>query len=258
MDVAHALYTESDILGLMSVFDEKLWKARGVAIDSFCIDMGWSDPKSIWEIDAKSFPAGFTRLEDAARRMHSNLGLWISPSSFYPPALDGDWAKAQGYETHQTPPKHLLCLGGPRYAERFKARLADLVGRYGISHLKLDGYAAECSETDHGHEPGALSAEPIAEGIIAAMEAARQANPNVWLETTCFGWHASPWWLFYANSVIGAHGDDAPFGRCPSPVYRESYTSARDFFNLQGAYLLPTPLPHRKSWESCTKRPNRF
>jgi hypothetical protein len=153
--------------------------------------------------------------------------------------LDGDWAKSHGYEVLDG---SRLCLGGTRYANQFKARLADLVGRYGIHHLKLDGYAAECSQPGHGHEPGDLSAEPIAEGIIAAMEAARGANPNVWLETTCFGWHASPWWLFHANSVLGDYGDDAPFGRCPAPVYRESYTTARDFFNLQGAYLLPTPV----------------
>ena len=232
-------YTENDILELMDVLDTKFVEAHGVALDSFCIDLGWSQPKSIWEIDAKSFPEGFTRLQNAARKMHSNLGLWISPSSYYPPALDGDWAQSHGYEVIEN---RLLCLGGKRYADRFKARLADLVGRYGINHLKLDGYAAECSQPDHGHEPGDLSAEPIAEGIIAAMEAARGANPNVWLETTCFGWHASPWWLFHANSVLGAHGDDAPFGRCPAPVYRESYTTARDFFNLQGAYLLPTPV----------------
>ena len=41
--------------------------------------------------------------------------------------------------------------------------------------------------------------------------------------------------------MIGTYGDDAPQGRCPSPVYRESYTTARDFFNLQGAALLPIP-----------------
>jgi len=235
-------FKEKDILDLMKVFEEKLHKAHGVAFDSFCIDMGWSEPKSIWQIDTNSFPEKFTRLQAAAEQMHSHLGLWISPSSFYPTALDGDWAKAHGYETFQGPSHRLLCLGGPRYAGEFKSRLAYFVGQCGVRQLKLDGYSIECPETDHGHQSGALSSEAIAEGMAAAMDAAHKADPSVWIETTCFGLNPSPWWLFHANSVLGTFGDDAPAGRVPSPVYRESYTSARDYFNLQGATLLPIPV----------------
>ncbi len=168
-------YAEKDILGLMNVFEEKLYKAHGVSFDTFCIDMGWSDSKSIWQIDPKRFPTGFAPIRDAARRVHSNLGLWISPSGCYPSAMDDGWAKAHGFETTSQGPTaaRLLCLGGKRYAERLTARLADMVGRYGIGHLKFDGYRAECGEMDHGHEPGVLSAEAIAEGLIGAANAAR-------------------------------------------------------------------------------------
>ena len=81
--------------------------------------------------------------------------------------------------------------------------------------------------------------------IIAAL---RKASPDVWLAATCFTWNASPWWCFHVNSVIGCYGDDAPYGRVPSPVYRESYTSARDYFNLQGAYWLSTPIAAQESF----------
>ena len=114
--------------------------------------------------------------------------------------------------------------------------------RYGIRHVKLDGYCLECPETGHGHAPGALSAEAVAEGGIAAFEAVRKVQPEVWLESTCFGWNPSPWWLFYVNSVIGTFGDDAPRGRVPAPVYRESYTTGRDYYNLQGAARMPVPI----------------
>ena len=50
------------------------------------------------------------------------------------------------------------------------------------------------------------------------------------------------------SSVIGSYGDDAPYGRVPSPAYRESYTSARDFFNLQGAYWLTAPITATESF----------
>jgi hypothetical protein len=242
-------YTERDILALIKVFEEKLVRAHDVSIDSFCIDLGWSDPKSIWEIDSRQFPTGFAQIRDAAQKMRSHLGLWISPSSCYPPALDPEWAKAQGFETSgiqgggdPASKVRLLCLGGQRYADRFRSRLADLVGRWGIQHLKLDGCNLACAEADHGHQPGDLSSEAIAEGLIGAVQAARKANPDVWVETTCFGYNPSPWWLLFVNSVIGTFGDDAPGGRVPAPCYRESYTSARDFFNLQGAALLPVPI----------------
>ena len=241
-------YSEQDVVGLMKLFDERLTRPHGVAFDTFTIDAGWSSARSLWEVDPKRLPAGLVPLRDTARQMRSNLGLWISPGSFYPFALDGAWARSQGFETLTVPnagdPKsdiRLLCLGGPRYAERFRSRLAEMAAQYDIRQLKLDGYQALCPESGHGHEPGALSAEPIAEGLIRAVAAARRASPELWAEATCFGYNPSPWWLWHVNSVIGTYGDDAPVGRVPAPVYRESYTSARDYFNLQGAAWLPIP-----------------
>ncbi len=53
----------------------------------------------------------------------------------------------------------------------------------------------------------------------------------------------APGGCFHVNSVIGCFGDDSPHGRVPCPVYRESYTTARDYYNLQGADRLPSPIP---------------
>lgn len=239
-------YREGDIVGLMKMFEDGLYKAHGVAFDTFCIDMGWSNPKTLWGIDAQQFPNGFKPLQEAAAKMNSRLGLWISPSSYYPPALDNDWAQTQGFEATTIKradgqSQRLLCLGGKRYATKFRETLVEMATQFGVSHVKLDGINLECNEKDHGHEPGAESSEAIAEGLIEAVAAARQANPQLWAESTCFGYNPSPWWLFHVNSVIGTFGDDSPVGRVPCPVYRESATTARDFFNLQGAQLLPVP-----------------
>ncbi len=241
-------YSEADILHLMSSFRDNLFETHDVPLDTFCIDLGWSNVKSVWEIDAKQFPQGFGPISEAAHSMQANLGLWISPSSYYSGAVDNDWAREQGFEsltvyghggTNTT--TRLLCLGGSKYGQRFRDALVELVGRWDIHHLKLDGCNLLCSETDHGHEPGLDSSESIAAGVIAAVEAAHQTDPQLWIETTCFGYNPSPWWLFHVNSVIGTFGDDAPVGRVPAPIYRESYTTARDYFNLQGAELLPIP-----------------
>jgi hypothetical protein len=239
-------YKESDILTLMDEFERKLFKPYGVSFDTFCIDMGWAEPRSVWEIKKDLFPQGFSRIQSSAAKMGASLGLWISPSACYHDALNPDWARTN-LETFRGPPggglgMQMCCLGGKRYATAFRTRLVDLVQRYGIRHVKLDGYCLECPEAGHGHAPGVLSAEVMAEGGIAAFTAVRKVQPEVWLESTCFGWNPSPWWLFHVNSVIGTFGDDAPRGRVPAPVYRESYTTGRDYFNLQGAARMPVPI----------------
>ncbi len=237
--------SEKMTLDLMQVFNDNLNKPYGVSFDSFTIDMGWSDPKSLWQIDQSMFPQGFVNIKKQAESMNAKLGLWISPTSCYPPALDNEWAKANGYETYLTGQDgkfRACCLGGPKYAEEFKNRLVSLAVESGVRQFKLDGYWFLCPESDHGHQPGEDSAEATAEGAIRAFEAVRAAAPDIWLEPTCFGSNPSPWWLYYVNSVIGTFGDDNPPPRSPCPIDRESMTTSRDFFNLQGAALLTLPI----------------
>lgn len=239
-------YSEDDILNLMATFKEQLFDRHGAAPDTFCIDLGWSNPRSEWQIDSERFPAGFRRLERAAAAINSRLGVWISPSSCYPQALDNDWAEEQGIETSVIPWAYdtklrIACLGGERYRESFRSAVVRLAKIYDIKHFKLDGCILECEEAHHGHAPGIHSPEAVAAGFIAAFREVREAVPDIWLETTCFGWNPSPWWLFHVDSVIGTFGDDAPHGRVPSPVYWESYTTARDYFNLQGTALGSIP-----------------
>lgn len=233
-------FTEADILELMSTFEEKLYKAHGVAFDTFTIDMGWSDVNTVWEIDRDQFPEEFARIRAGAEAMGGHLGLWTSPSAFYSGAVDTARARDAGYETFEIPwgaaNVRLLSLGGPKYAAAYRDRIADLVGRFDIRQVKLDGLFL-----GHDDMAGPYSSEQTVLGAVEAFRAIRRANPNVWLECT-FDANASPWWLRWLNSVIGAFGDDSPYGRIPCPVYRESYTSARDYFNLRGADRLPSPI----------------
>jgi len=240
-------YTEQDHLDLLEMIGDNLYQRHGTSIDACVMTAGWSNPRSIWEIDKERFPEGFTRVREAAARMECKMGLWISPSSYYSFAQDAKWAGEQGYESTVTAgqyPRSILCLGGKRYQNLFKERLLDLFARYDIAYAYFDGYLFQCDETGHGHEPGRLSAEAIAEGLIDVFQSLRKIKPDVWLESTAFGGNASPWWLFHVNTVLGNYGDDCPWGRVPAPVYRESYTTARDYYNLQGCChgLLPSAL----------------
>lgn len=232
-------YSREDILEIMREFRERMYDKHGESLDTFCIDLGWSDKHSIWEIDRDRFPNGFSELQEEAGRMDSHLGLWISPTACYMDALDNDWAASQGYGTSVKPwtgghTLRFVCLGDDGYRQAFQSRIVEMVRDYPIRQIKFDGCVLDCTEESHGHETGTFSTEKIAQGIIDVFRGIRGAVPEVWMETTCFGWNPSPWWLWYVDSVLGNHGDDVPFGRVPAPVYRESYTSSRDFFNLQG------------------------
>jgi hypothetical protein len=240
-------FGEADILSLIRTFEEKLYRAHGASFDTFTIDMGWSDPHGIWKISEKLFPTGFAPLNAELAKQQSRLGLWWSPCNGYSPmSFDNAWAGIAGYETlslprPNLPPMILACLGlGTKYQYEAARNLGEIARQFKLGQMKFDGYHFECPLNTHGHLPGELSREAIALGLIEVFKSLRQVAPDLWMETTCFGYDASPWWLQYVNSVIGPFGDDSPYGAVPAPVYRESYTTSRDFFNLRGSV---TPVP---------------
>jgi hypothetical protein len=228
-------FSETDILGLMKQFEEHLFKGHGVALDSFTIDLGWSDPQSVWDIDRRMFPDEFAKIQAGAEAMGSRLGLWTSPSSCYPPAVNPQWALDHGYEAAVN---QMLSLAGDKYRTKYGGTIADYVARFKLAQVKLDGLYLGGPEFLAGPFP----AEATAAGAAEAFDRMRAAGRDVWLEAT-YSAYASPWWLFHVNSVIGCFGDDSPHGRVPCPVYRESYTTGRDYYNLQGADRLPSPIP---------------
>ena len=230
-------YTEADIMKIIGQFRDHLFEPYHTAIDTFTIDMGWAKNTTLWQIDPALFPQGFTNLAQACGQVHAQPGLWISPSGVYGQALDLAWAQTAGYEADSK-----ACLGGPRYQAALKKSLLEMTRKYGLRQIKFDGYVPTCDATNHVHPPGALSAEPIAEGIIDIFRSLRQVAPDLWMEPTCFGFNPSPWWLVYCNSAIGTYGDDAPNGRVPCPTYRESYTTGRDYYNLKGAQDILFPI----------------
>ena len=233
-------FTEADILGLMKQFEDNLYKKNGVALDSFTIDMGWSDPMGVWDIDKKLFPDGFAKIQAGAEAMGGYLGLWCSPSSCYPPAVDPQWALDHGYESFKVPGSdvRLLSLAGEKYQSKYASSIGGIAKQYRLGQIKLDGL----NPGGANYMAGQWTSDATAAGACAAFDAMRAGSPEAWLEAT-YSAYASPWWLFHVNSVIGCFGDDSPHGRVPCPVYRESYTTGRDYFNLQGADRLPSPIP---------------
>ena len=70
-------------------------------------------------IDKKLFPDGFTKIREGAEAMGGRLGLWCSPLSYYPSAVDPQRALDHGYESFEIPgtKSRLLSLAGEKYLE---------------------------------------------------------------------------------------------------------------------------------------------
>lgn len=221
-----------------------LYDQTGFFFDSYALDAGWSNPKSLWEIDCQHFPDRFAPISAALAAVGSHVGLWISPSSLYPFALDNRWLASAGYEV--TPHPRLgfnACLArGGKYQAAFKEAALRYAKEANLAHMKFDGFVARCDAASHGHPPGDDSYLPIAEGLMEVFDALRAQNPDIALEPTCFGYQPSPWWLMHVPFIIGPFGDDSPYGRCPAPDYIESMTTAREIKNLEGrgSFLMPS------------------
>jgi len=66
-------YREGDIKGLLAVFRDNLSKPTGVSFDSFCIDAGWSDAQTLWQIKPSLFPRGSPA---SSRRRRRRAPTW--------------------------------------------------------------------------------------------------------------------------------------------------------------------------------------
>ena len=253
-------FTEQDILTLTDQLEKGI-TACGGAFDSFTIDMGWSKPESIWEIDYDSFPDGFSNLEKGAAKTGGKLGLWFSPSACYPTSLNLPWAKEQGYFASPSPADGGLphvCLTDDRYVKDMTAHLTEILQKYHIKQVKADALVLDCADEGHGHRPGPYGAEKIAENLLFLFHSLKKAVPDLWIESTCLKYNPSPWWLPAVDSVLGSHGDDVPQGRCPAPSYREACTSSRDFYNFQGALSFSVPLEFHDEMGVVHQTPDDF
>lgn len=236
--------SESFVLSNIAALRQGLFDATGFFFDSYALDAGWSDPNSAWEISAEHFPQRFDRIREALAAVNARPGLWISPSSLYPFALDNHWLESAGYEV--TPHRTLefnACTGiGGKYQQAFRDALLRYQAEAHLAHVKFDGYVPECNVTGHGHPVEEASRFALAEGLLEVFDALRAIDPGIALEPTCFGYHPSPWWLLHTPFIIGPFGDDSPPGRCPCPEWIESMTTARDIRNLEGrdAFLMPS------------------
>ena len=241
-------FSETDVLRDIAALRQGFAERTGLFFDSFALDLGWSNPRSIWQVDPKRFPNELRTITDSLGALGAKLGLWVSPGSAYPEGLDNLWLASAGYET--TPLDHAnhplsrvacFALGG-RYQREFKNNLVRLARDYQLRHVKLDFMLHSCAVASHGHPVGSDSAHAIAAGLADVLDSLRTVNPDMALEPLCTGYPPSPWWTTKTPYVLGPYGDDVPYGRVPSPAWMESLITARDIAYRQDRdqWLMPS------------------
>lgn len=244
--------TSEIIVDLAKSLKTNLFDAYGVAPEVFTLDLGWSDPHTVWQIDKKAFPNGFSDFTNILDKMGTSIGIWVSVPSSYPDGLDNKWAVEQGYESFKCDHwvDQNLCCAGPKYNAAFTNNTLEIIRKYGAKNIKFDAQIYHCPSSDHGHMPGEYSAEPMAQAMIDYYEAARAASPEMRIYTpqkdrpnTFHGEYdcrfedvkGGPWWMKYTHFISCMEADDYPYGRCPAPVHRDTYTNARVFRVLKSS-----------------------
>ncbi len=223
----------AELIALAAQLKGDLYGQHGVFFDLFAVDEGWTDPKSIWEIDRNALPNGFEDLRRVVESASGRMGLWISPSANYPRSTSYDWARENGFVTVPADKPRGVSLADPRYRGAMLDALRRLVTGSGFAHVKFDGFTARESVAHHDLLPDADSVEPLAAYALELMRAAKAANPALVSEPTCMNSlvnYISPWIIQHADTVWGNSGGDCPAGLGPAPDYREAATSAREYY----------------------------
>ncbi len=236
-------FTEARILELMEEFFGGISK-YGASVKCFTLDLGWSEVNSIWQISHERFPEEFKNIVAYANENGngSPIGFWFSPASSYPMGISLDWAESEGYKIADGYAG--ICFWDDNYKNELKKNIYYNVHEYGVGVLRADGLYLTCTQPDHGHGgDGSLQAtrgtdtvEHSAENYIEVLKAAIEANPDIFINSinTFSPSNPSPWWMEYVDATNANMGNDIPKGRVPAPDYRASYTTARDFYAMQG------------------------
>ncbi len=245
---------QAENLALIRELKANLYDRHGVFFDIVTTDLGWSNPRSIWQIDRSLLPQGFDDIRGIVEAAGGKLGLWMSPSEIYHWVCDYKWAEKNGYTvlSVQHGPNwdgFAVSLADPKYRNETITQLKSLIRANDLVHIKYDGFVAQEEKPHHGLLPGKDSIEPLAAFSLELIQAAKEQNPNLVTEPTYMNSvnnYISPWILKYSDTLWGNSGGDCPGGLGPAPDYRESHTNAREcyIFSSLNEFWLPQNALH--------------
>jgi hypothetical protein len=166
----------------------KLVREYETPFQAFVFDEGWDTNADPWIPDPSRFPEGFAPLRRAAEEHRIVLGLQVSSGRIRRAAPSGSGGAAPG------------CLGDPTFRRRFVERVANALRVAGVGYLRLDGFAAPCTDPTHPHRVGPYAAAAAADALLETLVEIRNVKPDVFLLLGDGCW-LSPWWLIEADAV---------------------------------------------------------
>ena len=206
----HINLNEEKILKNVKAFTEEMTVKRGVAMDSYVLDDGWDNPREgFWTIDKKKFPSGFEPISAELDRVHSHMGIWISPLAGY--AFIGErveHARKLGLVREGS----FLDLSYAPYYEWFRNFCANLVKQNKVNYFKWD-------KAGEGASPHFMA-------LLACARELRQIDPNLFFNVTVGTW-ASPFWLNVIDSTWRG-GEDVGWDWTCKGNDREKWLNYRD------------------------------
>lgn len=216
--------TEENSLELISLFNEKLFTPYDAYFDTYTIDDGWDDKKSLWNIRSDRFPNRFDSIRTELKSIKSELGLWLSPSSGYD---HGPWLVANGYAQNGTRGKY-ICQSDPKYVSDLNKIIEELVVSNDLKFFKFDGNCVNCDAVDHPwHLTGDFAKETNVDALLDLLSNIKEKQPNIYIDITTGVW-LSPWWLQYSSSIWGELYDGDPKAIIPTPIPGYGKFTTRD------------------------------
>jgi hypothetical protein len=215
-------FGETGAIDRVNAFGQELVVKRHVQLDSYLFDDGWDNPKSLWGFNS-GFPNGFTRTGETAAKYKAGVGVWLSPWGGYAEQHDQRLAfgRAHGYEILNNG----FALSGPKYYDLFQQICLQMIDKYNVNQFKFDG----TGNVDRVFPGSAFDSD--FDAAIHLIERLRQQKPSIFINLTT-GTTASPFWLFYADS-IWRDGDDHDFSGVGTPRQRWiTYRDAQTYKNI--------------------------
>jgi hypothetical protein len=215
-------FDEAGAIDRVNAFGQQLVVNRNVELNSFLFDDGWDNPNSLWDFDS-GFPNGFTKTGEAATKYKAGIGVWLSPWGGYAEQKNERIAfgRAHGYEILNNG----FALSGPKYFQLFQQTCLNMIDKYNVNQFKFDGTG------NAGRVFPGSTFDSDFDAAIHLIERLRQQKPSIFINLTT-GTTASPFWLFYADS-IWRDGEDHDFSGVGTQRQRWiTYRDAQTYKNI--------------------------
>jgi hypothetical protein len=215
-------FDEAGAMDRVNEFGRHLVVERHVKLDSFLFDDGWDDPKTLWGFNS-GFPDGFKKTGETAAKYNAGIGVWLSPWGGYAEQKRERiaYGRSHGFEIQNDG----YALSGPKYFDRFEQICLEMVNKYHVNQFKFDG-----TGNADGVFPGSAFDSDF-DAAIHLIERLRKEEPELFVNLTT-GTTASPFWLFYADSIWRG-GEDHDFSGVGDSRQRWiTYRDAQTYKNI--------------------------